>query len=211
MPEQFDESFWDERYRTHPTAIWSGEPNAHLVGEAGGLSPGAAFDVGCGEGADAIWLAAGGWRVTAVDLSAVALQRAAAAADQAGGEVAARIEWVHADLTIWDPGEVRFDLVSAQFMHLRPLPRQSLVARLGGAVAPGGTLLLVAHHPSDQETTIPRPREPELFYTGDQIAESLDPAHWTVITNAAIGRNAIDPEGNSVTIHDTVFRARRRE
>ena len=68
-------SVWDERYRTKPQ-MWSGKPNPQLVREAGGLKPGKALDLGCGEGADAIWLAQQGWTVTAVDVSAVALERA---------------------------------------------------------------------------------------------------------------------------------------
>ena len=66
---------WDERYRTR-TQLWSGNPNPQLVREAGGLKPGHALELGCGEGADAIWLAHHGWTVTAVDVSAVALERA---------------------------------------------------------------------------------------------------------------------------------------
>lgn len=63
MPEHLqDEELWDERYRSRP-ALWSGEPNRHLVEEVADLSPGLTLDVGCGEGADAIWLARRGWRV----------------------------------------------------------------------------------------------------------------------------------------------------
>jgi hypothetical protein len=51
---------------------------------------------------------------------------------------------------------------------------------------------------------------PELFYTGDDIAASLDADGWEIVTNDAPGRSATDPDGNAVTIHDTVFRARRR-
>ena len=71
------EEFWDARYRSAP-AIWSGNPNPHLVADAGDLTPGRALDIGAGEGADAIWLAQRGWTVTAVDISGVALQRARA-------------------------------------------------------------------------------------------------------------------------------------
>nr|WP_231385985.1 class I SAM-dependent methyltransferase [Rhodococcus aetherivorans] len=104
MPEnQLDEELWDERYRSRP-ALWSGEPNRHLVGEAAELEPGLALDVGCGEGADAIWLARRGWRVDGVDVSGVALRRAAEHADRAGAEIAGRITWLHENLTAWDPG-----------------------------------------------------------------------------------------------------------
>ena len=208
MPEQFDEAFWDERYRSHH-ALWSGNPNSHLVGETDDLKAGSALDVGCGEGADAIWLAERGWRVTAVDISTVALERGAARAREIGADVAARIDWVHADLLAWDPGRDCFDLVSAQYMHLPSAPRQALFARLAAAVTPGGTLVIVAHHPSDLQTTMPRPHEPDLFFTGDDIAASLDGQRWAVITNDAPGRITTDPAGNTVTIHDTVFRAQR--
>src|SRR3954471_21898208 len=82
---------WDERYTGSPQ-IWSGNPNGALVAEVAALAPGRALDVGCGEGADAVWLATRGWRVTALDVSEVALDRAAQHARAAGVAVA----WLHA-------------------------------------------------------------------------------------------------------------------
>lgn len=209
MADQFGEAFWDERYRTR-TALWSGKPNRHLVAEAAELTPGTALDVGSGEGADAVWLAQRGWQVTAIDLSTVALQRGASHAAQAGDEIAGRISWRHEDLTTWDPGPARYDLVSAQYLHLPVQPRDVLFRRLAASVTPGGTLLIVGHHPSDLQTTMPRPQLPELYFTGDDIIAMLDPRHWEIITNAAAGWPATDPDGHAVTIHDTVLRARRR-
>ena len=208
-PVRHDQAYWDERYRSK-ASLWSHEPNPHLVSEASGLRPGAALDAGCGEGADAIWLAGKGWHVTAVDLSSVALERAAANAAAAGDQVAGRIDWQQADLTGWDPGRDRFDLVSSQYLHLPAGQREPLVQRLAAAVRPGGTLLIAAHHPSDLHTTMRRPKQPELFFTGDEIAAALDPALWQIVTNAAPERTGTDPEGRSVTIRDTVLRAVRR-
>ncbi|HWG64372.1 MAG TPA: methyltransferase domain-containing protein [Streptosporangiaceae bacterium] len=208
MTEAFDQAFWDERYLSQHS-LWSGNPNSHLVAEAGDLAPGVTLDVGCGEGADAIWLARRGWQVVAVDVSAVALQRAAANAARMGDSVAERIDWQHQDVMAWDPGPARYDLVSSQFMHLPEAPRRALFRRLATAVVPGGTLLIVGHHPSDLETTMPRPHHRELFFTGDDIADDLDPGEWVIITNAAPGRAVTDPDGITVTIHDTVLRARR--
>src|SRR6478672_469198 len=59
---------WDRRYNDQEQ-LWSGRPNGALVAEVAGLTPGRVLDVGCGEGADAIWLASRGWDVTALEVS----------------------------------------------------------------------------------------------------------------------------------------------
>lgn len=204
-----DEAFWDDRYRSS-TALWSGQPNPHLVTEAAGLTPGDALDAGCGEGADAIWLAGLGWQVTAVDISAVALARGAARAAEAGAETAQRITWLRADLTGWVPVSARYDLVSVQFMHLPAETRDELFRRLAASVAPSGFLLIVGHHPSDLQTTAMRPPAPELFFTAADVAALLDPHRWEIVVSAARGRDAADPEGRAITVHDTVLLAQRR-
>ncbi|MBP1160378.1 thioredoxin reductase/SAM-dependent methyltransferase [Rhodococcus sp. PvR044] len=204
----FDERAWEERYRSR-SGVWSGSPNPHLVTEAAELTPGTALDVGAGEGADAHWLAERGWRVTAVDFSTTALERAAARAEALGADVVHRLNWVHADLTA-EPVEGRFDLVTAHFMHLPEPQRTVLYARLAAAVAPGGSLLIVGHHPSDLQTTVPRPPVPELFFTAEELAGSLDPDKWDIVAAEARARTTTDPDGREVTIHDAVLRARRR-
>ncbi|WP_431975270.1 FAD-dependent oxidoreductase [Micromonospora haikouensis] len=205
----FEEAAWEERYRARP-AVWSGRPNPQLVAEVAGLPAGRALDVGCGEGADAGWLAGRGWRVTAVDISATALERAAAHAAAAGPEVADRIEWRHADLRVTPPAEGAYDLVSAQFMHLPGAARRELFARLAAAVAPGGTLLIVGHHPRDLRTTAHRMHFPDAMYTAEEVASALDPAAWQVLATETRARATVDPEGREVTIHDAVLVARRR-
>jgi SAM-dependent methyltransferase len=207
-PSLWDQDFWDERYRSKPV-LWSGRPNPQLVAEAAGLAPGRALDAGCGEGADAVWLAERGWQVTAVDISEVALERAAAHARTFGAELAGRITWQQADLIDWVPDEGAYDLVSAQFIHLPREPREPMERRLAASVAPGGILLVVGHHPSDLATTMPRPNRPELFFTAEETAAGLDPAEWAV-TAESRPRAATDPDGREVTIHDAVLRARRR-
>jgi SAM-dependent methyltransferase len=136
------EEFWDARYR-QSERIWSSRPNSVLVRETGGLTPGRALDLGCGEGADAVWLAGRGWRVTATDISAVALERAAEHA--AGAGVADRIAFERHDLGQSFPaGE--FDLVSACFLHSPgEMPRERILRTAAAAVAPGGVLLVAGH------------------------------------------------------------------
>lgn len=96
--------FWETRYLTNRGEhgqMWSGRVNAAVEHEVGALTPGTALDLGCGEGADALWLAAHGWTVTALDISATALAVGTRKAARAG--LAERITWVHADLATWSP------------------------------------------------------------------------------------------------------------
>ena len=206
---KFTREFWDERYGSRER-IWSGNANPQLVDTATDLTAGTALDVGSGEGADAIWLASQGWRVTGIDVSVVALERAAGQAAKAGAEIADLITWQQADVFTWDPAPARFDLVSAQFMHLPQPTLAALHGRLAAAVRPGGTLLIVGHHPSDLHTTMLRHKNPELLFTAEQVAAALDSADWDIVTIGAPERQATDPEGNEITIRDAVLRAVRR-
>ena len=203
----FTQEFWDERYSS-ADRLWSGQPNPQLVAQVSDLPPGDALDAGCGEGADAIWLASRGWTVTGVDVSAVALDRAAAHAAAEG--VAGRIGWQREDLLTWDPGPERFDLVTAQFMHLPSPELESLHGRLAAAVRPGGTLLIVAHHPDDLHVNVGRTGHLALFPSAEQLAALLDPGSWKILVASAIGLPATDLDGHPVTVKDTVLRAARR-
>jgi SAM-dependent methyltransferase len=200
----FDEASWEERYRTAP-ALWSGRANPQLVAEAADLTPGRALDAGSGEGGDALWLAGRGWQVTAADFSTVALARAAAQAERLGPEVAGRVEWVHADLTRWEPPAAAFDLVSAQYFHLPPHDRDPALARLAAAVAPGGSLLVVGHVASELHTGTP-----EMFFTAHQVAAALDADAWDVVVCEERARTASGPAGRELPVADAVLRARRR-
>jgi SAM-dependent methyltransferase len=207
VSEEFGKAYWEERYRSH-TGPRSSRPNPQLVAEAGDLAPGTALDAGCGEGADAIWLAARGWRVTAVDFATTALRRAREHAETLGAGITSRIDWVEADLTRWTPTEEHFDLVSADYVH-PAASREALFRRLAASVAPGGTLLIVGHHPSDPQTTPSHAAAPEVHFTAEDVAASLDPDRWDIAVAEARSRSATDPHGHEITIRDAVLRARK--
>jgi len=195
------EQAWDERYRAKPE-IWSGHPNAALVAEVAGLSPGTALDAGAGEGGDAFWLAEQGWTVTAADISGVAIERAAKRASERG----LAVTWLHANLAeVPAPGT--YDLVTAHFLHVPKADQQPLFRHLADAVAPGGTLLVVGHDLTDM-AKLPRPDLAEFGWTADEVAAVLD-GGWTVVTAEARPRWATGPEGDEVDIADAILRARR--
>jgi SAM-dependent methyltransferase len=207
-PETTDPTqFWDQRYRS-AERLFTGEPNPLLVREAGGLEPGRALDLGCGEGGDVLWLASRGWRVTGVDISATALERAAARAAEAG--LADRVTFERHELGVTFPGG-SFDLVGAQFLQSPvALDQEGVLARAAGAVAPGGTLLVVMHGgwPSWMEED-QRPHD-AVFPTLDGLLTTLGlPPTWRVETREAVERPSPSPDGRPGTRTDLVWRLTR--
>lgn len=199
---------WDERYAALDQ-VWSGQPNGALVAEVSGLPPGTVLDVGCGEGADAVWLARRGWDVTALDVSRVALDRAEAHAREAGVEV----RWRHCGLVeAAQDLESGFDLVSAQYPALGLTRGRDAERALAGAVAPGGVLLFVHHllTPDSIERSREHGFDPDDYLGPAGMAEFLR-AHdgWVVEVDEQRPRQI---SGGSGAHHadDLVLRARRR-
>ena len=164
---QTSSAFWEAFHagETH----FSGRPNAALVAEVADLRAGTALDLGCAKGTDAIWLAGAGWTVTAVDVSATALQAAAAAP---GGD---RVRWERHDLAVAMP-DGPFDLVVSSYLHAPPdveLPRARILRDAAARVAPGGTLLVIGHPP--------QPQHPDRDLPGVAATLALLP-RWPVVT-----------------------------
>lgn len=197
--------FWEERYRDSDR-VWSGNPNPLLVRETETLTPGTALDLGCGEGADAVWLATRGWRVTGADISETALARAAAHAEEAG--VADRVAWERHELGVTFP-EGEFDLVSAQFLQSPvALDQDGVLSAAARAVAVGGTLLVVMH--ATWPTWMTEPPFDHEFPTLDGVLAALAlPDTWRVETLEAVERSIPSPEGEPGTRTDNVWRLTR--
>jgi SAM-dependent methyltransferase len=196
---------WDERYSGRDGAMWRGRPNGRLLAEVADLAPGRALDVGCGEGADAIWLARSGWTVTAIDISEVALSRAREAAELVG----AAVEWVCGDTlqSSFPPGS--FDLVSMQYPALPKAAGEAAARRLLDTVCPGGLLLAVFHDLDDEHREHMKSRgvDPADYVGADDLVQLLGD-DFTVELHAVEPR--IDPPPNNPHIADIVLRIRRR-
>ncbi|GAA1977056.1 class I SAM-dependent methyltransferase [Terrabacter lapilli] len=182
--DQFDRQTWERRWtealREHGDAVAQRPPNAYALDVAAGLAPGRALDAGCGHGAEAIWLAAAGWTVAAVDFSATALGLARSTAESMGAEVAGRIDWVEGDLGSWAPEPGGFDLVTCLYVHVAGSVPE-FVARMAGGVARGGTLLMVGHQPVDPETGEPTPAAGQVQVGVEDVVGVLDASTWRLV------------------------------
>ncbi len=177
------------------------DPNRFLVAEAGDLRPGRALDVACGAGRNAVWLASRGWTVTGVDFSDVALANARRLAAERHVEV----DWVQADVRAWEPGG-EFDLVAVLYLQLPAEERRAALARAAGALARGGTVLVVGHHLQNLQEGWGGPKDPAVLFTPEDVVADL--AGLEVEKAERVLRPVEDEDGEHVAI-DALVRAHR--
>ncbi|GGL60871.1 class I SAM-dependent methyltransferase [Wenxinia marina] len=198
---------WDDFYRTRRTSP-SGRPTGALETRATSLPPGRALDLGSSNGDDVLWLAARGWDALGLDISSVAVIRAAGRAAELGLP-GARFE--ACDLATAMP-DGPFDLVTALYL-LSPVagfPRADILRRAAATVAPGGHILSVAH-------AAPPPwsehrHSDTSFPTVEEDLAALAPggADWDVLEARVIERPGKGPDGQEAMLQDTVVFLRRR-
>lgn len=197
---------WEQHYGEREL-IWSGRVNVQFADVVGDLTPGRALDLGCGEGADSVWLAQRGWTVVAVDISDTALGRARAAA--VSRDVADRIEFVQRDLSEGLP-EGSFDLISSQFLHSKvPLDRETILASAAAALRPGGVLVIVDHGAPPPWTSKLDHHE---FPSAEEVVAGLNLSadEFEQVRVDAVERQAVGPEGEQRPWMDNVIVLRRR-
>ena len=209
MTKAFDKDYWESHWQEAKGHGIGQEivPNPYLARETSNLVPGSALDAGCGEGAEAILLAAEGWQVTAADISAEVLSRASERATR-GGAPPERVQWVEADLSAWEPG-TRFDLVTTHYAH-PAMPQLAFYERISDWVAPGGTLLIVGHLHTPETTGHGHHPPEEASVTAATTMARLDATQWDVVTADEHTRTLTERAGHAVQLHDVVVRAARR-
>lgn len=213
-PEVTTSQFWEDHY-DGADQIWSGTVNRVLSEIVPGLGTdstgavrGRALDLGCGEGADVLWLAEQGWDAVGVDVSATAISRARAAAGgpDTGGSV--RASFVVGELSAAPAGP--YDLVTASFLHApAKRKREEILADAAQLVALGGHLLVTSHagapswaDASHHHNGFPHPEE-------DVAAIGLAAPTWEILLAETRSRDITSPDGEPATIDDGVILARR--
>jgi SAM-dependent methyltransferase len=170
---------WNERYRSGDRAKdWEAAPNPLVVQTCAGMPPGRALDLACGSGRNSIWLAERGWKVTAVDGAASAIEILRQRASELGVTVDARVADLEKDE--FEIEESCWDLVAMCFYLQR-----SLFERAKRGVQPGGLVLAIVHIvESGEEATEHRlmPGELKQYFSDCEIlhyyeGKSRDAAH----------------------------------
>ncbi len=200
-----DAASWDERYRA-AEFVWSTRPNLFLPPEVSGLTPGRALDLACGEGRNAVWLATQGWHATGVDFSATGLEKAARLAE--ANDVT--VTWVCADVTSWQPVGL-FDLVVVFYLQLPEAERRDALGVAARALAPGGTLLVVAHDLANLTDGVGGPQNAAVLYTPDDVLRDLDGSGVTdlVVERAERIDRPVETDTGPAMAIDCLVRAHR--
>lgn len=198
-----DPQAWDERYRS-AELVWGAEPNRFVREQCIDLPPGEAVDLACGEGRNSLWLARQGWRVTGIDFSPVAIERARALTAEEPTEVAERLTWRVDDATSPTLPSGGADLVLIAYLHLVPDAFDRVLGSAVKALAPGGTLLVVGHDLRNLTEGVSGPQDPERLHEPVQIRARLEGSGLTVVLAETVER----PTDAGVAL-DTLVRARR--
>ena len=203
MTDSMGREEWNRRY-AGSELLWTAQPNRFLVAETRNLAPGRALDLACGEGRNAVWLAEQGWQVTGVDFSEVALEKAARLAQSRGVEG----RWLQSDLVDYRPDQHAYDLVIVFYLHVPAFQRRRILSATAGAVAVGGTLLVVAHDRNNLEHGHGGPQDPSVLYTATDVAGDLEGTGFAIERAELVRRSVETPEGERTAL-DALLRARR--
>ncbi len=190
---------WNERYATRGM-VWGTDPNRFLAEYATGLTPRRILDLGCGQGRNAVWLATRGHRVTGIDLSPVAIEQACRLAADHAVEVIFEVADVVGG---WTPPQGAFDLVVLSYLQLPPHDRRVAHAKATNAVAPGGTVWLIAHHSDNIADGVGGPQFPEVLF--DEQALATDFGDLEILKNEKVFRDVEGEDGLVRAAHDILL------
>lgn len=195
-----DADAWDQRYDGRDY-VWTVTVNRFVEAELAELTAGTAIDLGAGEGRNAVWLAQQGWAVTAVDFSAVGLDKARRLAGDHGVELTT----VVADATAWEPSQP-VDLVLVAYLQLPPDARRTVLDHTRRWLRPGGRVVVIAHDRSNVADGYGGPPDPDVCYTVEETVAALDGLR---VERGEVVRRPVDTEHGERVALDTLVVAVR--
>ena len=204
-----DATDWDSRYE-QTDLMWSQGPNQWIEQTTADLAPGTALDLAAGEGRNALWLAERGWHATAVDFSAVALDRATRIAAERLGADAGRLATVTADLLTYTPERESFDLVIVVYLQIVAEQRATVLRKAADAVAPGGRLVVTAHDSENARSGYGGPPDPSVLYTAADVVADIAGSGLTVERAERVARAVTTPDGPREALDCLVVAGRPR-
>lgn len=193
-----DAAAWDQKYQEAEHLHWPPMPNIFVADRLRDASPGTGLDLATGEGRNAIWLASLGWKMTAVDFSAVAIERAIARNSD--------VDFVVGDVLDWEP-ESTFDLILIAYLHLQSAEYEKVVHRAREWLEPGGELFMIGHHVSNIEHGHGGPQDPSILWDVDEMIGWME---GLTIVEGQVVRRPVEVGDEAVLARDALVRARSR-
>jgi SAM-dependent methyltransferase len=191
---------WDRRY-AGKDLVWGTGANVWVQRETDGIPPGSALDLACGEGRNSIWLASLGWTVTGVDFSSEAIRKAETLAQ------GAPVTWLCADATTLHLA-ASYDLVLVVYLQLPRRERAAALTAAWAALAPGGTLLVIAHDTRNLNEGVGGPQDPAALYSAEEVRDIIRAVDPSLIVERCEAVLRPVPAADRPAI-DALFRARK--
>lgn len=196
------QSDWNDRYAASEL-VWGADPNRFVAEALADAQPGRALDLACGEGRNAIWLAAMGWQVTGVDFSDVAIERARKLASAQGVEVDFQV----ADVTRFEDAPGGRDLVVIAYLQVPRDDRRAVLARAARALAKGGRLFMIGHALRNLEHGHGGPSSAAVLWDPDELRDDVESAGLRVESCREVERPVETDDGVRVAL-DALLEAR---
>ncbi len=167
---------WDKRYSTKHY-IYGTQPNSFLEQHVTEIPKGKVLCLADGEGRNSVFLAKQGYNVTAIDASAIGIEKAKKLARDNNVSV----EYIHADLATYKLGQQQWEGIVSIFCHLPEKLRAELHAKVVHALKKTGVLLLEAYTPDQLKHGTGGPPTAELTMSAEILKKELNGLQFSLL------------------------------
>lgn len=184
LMNRFGGEFWDERYNSLEF-VYGTEPNIFFKDELNKLKTGNILLLGEGEGRNAVYAAANGWKVDAVDFSRIAKDKALKLAE----ENSVSINYNLADLSEYKPKANYYNSAAIIFLHLNLKIRSIVHSRVVDSLKSGGTLILEVYEKEQLGKDSGGPQNIDMLYSKDELKDDFVKMNIIVLEKKIVNLN----------------------